>query len=258
LRLVDGSSPEAAIWQLVESCGYGADLPAWLELTEGSGSVLDLGCGIGRVARHLATRGRRVTGVERDPDLANDLNRLARDEEATAFPGDVTELETLELDRDRFETVIAPQQLLHILGGEVSRQRALDGVRRRLAPGGVAAFAISEWVPEGSRTVEVLPDVREVEGWVYASRPVAVEDDGDSLTVVRLRQSVAPDGALEESYDRTRLDRMDRNTLADELEEAGLVAVRSIEVPETERHIATVIVVARHDGASSLDSGSRP
>ncbi len=249
--LADQDSPEAAIWQLVESCGYTADLPAWTELTEGSGSVLDLGCGIGRVARHLARQGRRVLGVEIDPALAADLNRLSGDETVAAVAGSATELIALDLGRDRFETIIAPQQLLHIVGGEVSRQSLIDGVKERLAPGGLAAFAISEWIVEESRAVDVLPDVREIGHWVYASRPIAVEDTGDSLTVIRLRQAVAPDGALEESHDRITLDRIDRNTLADELEEAGLTAVRAIEVPETDRHIATVIVVARHEAGSA-------
>lgn len=247
LILADGDSPEAAVWQLVESCGYTADLATWIDLTEGSRSVLDLGCGIGRVARHLASRGRQVTGVELDLSLAGDLNRLSEGERVSVVAGSVTDLPGLDLGRATFETILAPQQLLHIVGGEVSRQLVLDGVRERLEPGGIAAFAISEWVPEGSRPVDVLPDVREIGQWVYASRPVAVEEDGDSLTVVRLRQTVAPDGTLEESYDGITLDRLDRNRLADELQEAGMVAVRAIEVPQTDRHIATVVIVARHD-----------
>jgi len=246
LILADQDSPRAAIWQLVESCGYTADLPAWVALTEQAGSALDLGCGIGRVARHLAAEGRDVVGVELDPLLAGDLNRLSAGGSASAVTGSVTELLDLDLGRDRFDAVIAPQQLLHIVGGEVSRGNLLEGVKERLAPDGTAAFAISEWIAEESRPVEVLPDVREIGDWVYASRPVAVEDDGDSLTVVRLRQVVAPDGSLEETHDSITLDRIDRHLLAEELDEAGLTVERTVEIPETDRHIATVIVVARH------------
>lgn len=245
--LADVNSPEAAIWQLVESCGYTADLPVWSGLTEGSVSVLDLGCGIGRVARHLASQGREVTGVEIDPILVDDLERLSGDQPVSAVAGSATDLSGLDLGRDRFDVVVAPQQLLHIVGGEVSRQQLIDGVRDRLEPDGVAAFAISEWFPDRSRPVDVLPDVREIGDWVYASRPVAVEDDEDSLTVHRLRQIVAPDGSFSESESSITLDRLHREPLADELAEAGLVAVRAIDVPETDRHIATVIVVARHD-----------
>lgn len=244
--LADRDSPEAAIWQLVESCGYTADRPVWADLTAGSRCVLDLGCGIGRVARHLAAEGRPVLGVELDPALAADLNRLAGNEPVSALVGDATDLAGMQLGRERFETVIAPQQLLHIVGGETSRQQLLAGVKQRLEPDGVAAFAISEWISEESRPVEVLPDVREIGNWVYASQPVAVEDDGDSLTIIRLRQVVAPDGSLDESQDSITLDRLDRQMLAEELTAAGLTAMREIQVPETDRHIATVIVVARH------------
>lgn len=244
--LADRDSPDAAIWQLVESCGYTADLPVWADLVEGSRSVLDLGCGIGRVARHLTAEGREVVGVEIDPILAGDLNRLAGREPVRAVAGDATGLDGMDLGRDRFETVIAPQQLLHILGGEVSRQKLIEGARERLEAGGLAAFAISEWIPEVSRPVEVLPDVREIGDWVYASRPVEVEDEGDRLTVIRLRQIVAPDGSFQESEDRITLDRLDRHMLAEELSEAGLAFERAIEIPQTDRHIATVILVARH------------
>jgi SAM-dependent methyltransferase len=246
LILADQDSPPAAIWQLVESCGYTADLPAWTALTTDSGSVLDLGCGIGRVARHLAVEGRDVIGVDIDPQLAADLNRLSAGEPVSAVTGSATDLVGLELARECFDAIIAPQQLLHIVGGEVSRQNLLDGIKARLEPDGVAAFAISEWITEESRTVDVLPDVREIGDWVYASRPVAVEDDGDSLTVVRLRQVVAPDGSLDESHDSITLDRIDRHMVAEELAESGLAVERTVEIPETDRHIATVIVVARH------------
>ncbi len=245
--LADRDSDESSIWQLVESCAYRADLPVWSELTTGSASVLDLGCGIGRVARHLAIDGGPVVGVDRDPDMIEDLNRLAAGEGITAITGDVTELTTLNLGRDRFETIIAPQQLLHIVGGESSRRRLLAGVRNRLEPGGKAAFAISEVVPDESQTVDILPDIREIGDTVYASRPVAVEFRSGSLTVVRLRQAVGSDGSLEETRDSITLDLIDRESLAAELAAEGLAADRTIEIPETDRHIASVVVVARHD-----------
>ncbi len=243
--LADQYSGEESVWQLVESCAYGADLAAWEELTAVSSSVLDLGCGIGRVARHLAARGRTVVGVDRDPAMIADLNRLASEDGITAITGDVTEIASLELGRDRFETVIAPQQLLHILGGEGNRRRLLEGVKNRLGQDGVGAFAISEVVPGESQTIDVLPDLREVGESVFASRPVAVEFDQGSLTVIRLRQVVEPDGTLEETLDRITLDLIDRESLTAELAAAGLAVERTIDVPETDRHIASVILVAR-------------
>jgi len=245
LILADEAADSASIWQLVESCAYGADLPVWLEITEGSDSVLDLGCGIGRVARHLAAEGRTVVGVDRDPAMVADFNRLATEPGVRAVTGDVTELGPVDLGRDRFDTVIAPQQLLHIVGGQDARRRLLAGVKDRLEPDGAAAFAISELGPQESQDVDILPDLRELGESVYASRPVAVETDETSLTVVRLRQVVDAHGSLEETHDRITLDLMDRESLAAELAAAGLAVERAIEVPETDRHIASVILVAR-------------
>ncbi len=246
MKLADSQSATESIWQWVESCAYLADLSVWSEVTAGSASVLDLGCGIGRVSRHLAAEGRSVLGVDLDPVMIADLNRLAVEQQHAAIPGDVTDLARLDLGRDRFETIIAPQQLIHILGGHARRQQLLDGVKRRLKPGGTFAFAISELVLPQTQELEILPDLRELDGWVYASRPVAVEADGETLTIVRLRQVVAPDGSLEENRDSITLDLIDRESIAEELHLAGLYPARLIEIPETERHIASLVVLARH------------
>ncbi|MGA7434664.1 MAG: class I SAM-dependent methyltransferase [Solirubrobacterales bacterium] len=244
--LADRASCEASIWQLVESCAYNADLPDWTEITSGRHSLLDLGCGIGRVARHLAEDERTVVGVDRDPDMVDDLNRLASEPGVSAVTGDVTELASVDLGPSDFDAIIAPQQLLHIVGGKSMRKRLLEGVKGHLAPGGIAAFAISEIIAPESQAVDLLPDVREIDDWVYASRPVAVESDPGALTVVRLRQTVDPAGALTEAHDRIALDLIDRRSLTTELAAAGLQVTGTVELPETDRHIASVILVSRH------------
>ena len=255
--LADQASDDASIWQLVESCGYTADLEVWTGLAAGAGSVLDLGCGIGRVARHLADGNRDVVGVDHDPAMIADLNRLATEPRVTGVTADVTALSAAVPGRERFDLVVAPQQLLHIVGGPENRRRLLSGAAARLAPGGIAAFAIHEWTPGESQAVDVLPDVRELGEWVYASRPVRVEDDGDSLTVIRLRQVVAPDGTLDETHDAITLDRIGRETCVAELAAAGLTVERTIEIPQTDRHIGSIVLVARQmtaDDPASLGS----
>ena len=72
---------EAAIWHDVECGSYTADLELWEELSGEGAAVLDLGCGTGRVALHLARRGRRVTGLDRDPQLLAALELRAGLEE---------------------------------------------------------------------------------------------------------------------------------------------------------------------------------
>lgn len=245
--LADQNSAVASIWQLVESCEYRADLTTWTELARGAESILDLGCGIGRVARHLAADGHAVLGLDRDPAMVADLNRHATERDVAAITGDVTDLGDLDLGRAGFDRIFAPQQLLQILGGEIARGALLAGVKRRLGLSGQAAFAISEELPRKSQAIEVLPDVRELDDWVYSSRPVAIEADEGSATIIRLRQVVAPDGSLEETYDRITLDRMDRTSLARELKAHGLAVLDEIEIPPTDLHIASLVIVAAHD-----------
>jgi predicted RNA methylase len=66
------------IWHDVECGAYSADLALWEEMAgEAGGPVLELGCGTGRVALHLARRGYPVVGVDLDPELVAALSERA-------------------------------------------------------------------------------------------------------------------------------------------------------------------------------------
>ena len=51
-----------------------------------------------------------------------------------------------------------------------------------------------------------MPDVREQDGWVFSSMPVAVRPEGDAIVIDRLRQAVSPAGTLDEAMASIRLD----------------------------------------------------
>ena len=210
------------LWQLVEFADYTADLPLWGELAAETGSpVLDLGCGIGRVAGHLAGLGFEVTGVDRDATLVEDFNRSLLDSgPARAVQADATRLleKQSRLARRRFPLVLAPQQFVQLLGGPDGRLALLRAVYELLVPGGLAAFAICEELPnESTHFPGVLPDAREVGEWYHSSLPLAIEPTPDRVTSVRLRQSVGPRGEFVEAEDSVRIDRLGRDTLTSEL-----------------------------------------
>ncbi len=237
---------EASIWQLVESCGYSADLDAWRGLTRNSRTcVLDLGCGIGRVAHHLARSGTAVTGIDRDEGIVADFNRLSPEPGTRAVTGDAADP---GLPGGTFDRIIAPQQLLQILGGRSRRGELITAAAARLTAGGIAAFAFSEGLPADSVEPTLMPDLREIGSWVYSSRPLRLEAGPESVTVHRLRQRVSPDGDLIEAFDQTTLDRLTREQVSEELSRGGLVAGDWIDVPATDLHVASVIVVARRGG----------
>lgn len=236
---------EASIWQLVECCDYSADLRSWQELARDSRTgVLDLGCGIGRVARDLARAGTHSLGIDLDEGVVADFNRLSPDPGTFAVPGDACEPEPAS---GPFDRIFAPQQLLQTVGGRSGREALLAASAGRLAPGGIAAFAFSEGLPTESVEPELLPDLREIDSWIYSSRPVRLEATPGSVTVHRLRQRVSPLGDLAEYRDSTKLDRINRATAAAEFSEAGLKVEDWIEVPATELHVGSVIAVARPD-----------
>lgn len=226
------SRDAAVVWHEVECGGYAADLELWDELAgRQRGSVLELGCGTGRVLRHLARRGHEVQGLELDPALIADLP------EATI--GDARDF---DLD-GQFALVLAPMQLVQLLADAAERQRCLACVAGHLAPGGVAAFAIVEEMPEPIDASRPLPDAREVDGWVYSSLPIDARVGDGEIRVRRLRQTVSPAGELSDESVDVVLRALDAGTLEREATAIGLRPAGRRAVPPTEAHVGSTVVV---------------
>ena len=102
----------AAIWHDLECGSYAADLKLWEELAGESASVLDLGAGTGRVAMHLARRGRNVTAIEWEATLVGVLEERAAERglDVEVVCADVRDF---KLDRE-FDVVLAPMQLVQL------------------------------------------------------------------------------------------------------------------------------------------------
>jgi SAM-dependent methyltransferase len=234
---------ERVIWHDVECGGYEEDLPLWRELArERGGPVLEIGCGTGRVALDLAERGHRVTGVDSDPPLVEALAERAR---ARGLDVDarVADARTLRLD-SRFALVAAPMQMLQLLRTSAEREAALAAASACLEPHGLLAVSLVEGVPEGGgEMAQPLPDVAEVDGWVYSSLPLEITDEEDTMLVTRLRQTVSPAGDLNEAVDETRLAVLDADTLEREARGAGLRALGRREVPDTEYHVGSAVLL---------------
>lgn len=230
--VVPTSRDASVIWHEVECGGYAADLILWEELAaQSQGPILDLGCGTGRVSLHLARRGHEVLGLDRDPRLIAALEG--------AELGDARDF---DLDR-QFSLVLAPMQLVQLFDGAEQRKRCLGCVAAHLAPGGLAAFAIVESMPEPVDTASPLPDTREVDGWVYSSLPVEARVESGSIQVRRLRQTVSPQGELEEELYEVGLRSLDAAALENEAREAGLLPVGRRAIPPTNAHVGSTAVL---------------
>lgn len=234
------SASQATIWHDVECGAYDADLPLWEELAERCGGpVLELGCGTGRVALHLARRGHAVVGLDRDPELLAEL----------ASRGDGLPLSTVEADARAFEVgepvglVLAPTHLLQLLPDAGQRCESLASIAAALRPGGLLAAAIIESMPEADGAPPPLPDVREVDGWVYSSLAIEAAVAPGEIVVRRLRQLVSPEGSLSEEPNEVRIATFTAEALEEEATACGLVPAGRREIPPTSMHEGSLVVL---------------
>ncbi len=241
--LLDMSS--AAVWHEVECGGYAADLPAWERLADGAeGPLLELGCGTGRVALHLARAGHELWAVDADPALLEALEAQASRERLPISVA-CADVRSLQLERE-FELIIAPMQLIQMLGGAAARRALISRAVAHLTDGGRLAMAVVE-DPSSSLdgAAAGVPDVRERDGWVYSSLPTMVPTEDGGVVIRRLRQTVAPNGALSEEDHVDRLDGLDAETLEEEAIRAGLRTANRVEVPPTEGYLGATVVIGR-------------
>jgi SAM-dependent methyltransferase len=233
-------------WHDVECAGYAADLALWEELAgEAGGPVLELGCGTGRVALHLARGSHDVVGVDTEAALVAELNARA---EAEDLPARAKRANITELDLGRaFPLAIAPMQMIQLLPDAAARRAALLRVAAHLAPGGTFAAALVEdrHIPAGDSAADAapLPDVREHDGWVFSSLPCSVRRDGDRVAIERLRQAISPDGEISEQVDITHLSSLSAAGLEAEGRNAGLRALGTRDVVATHSHVGSTVLV---------------
>jgi SAM-dependent methyltransferase len=124
-------------WERLAAAGVDPHGEVALVQTYEPRTVLDAGCGTGRVAVELARRGVAVVSVDSDPEMidtarakAPDLRWIVADLAALALP-------------DRFDVVVLAGNVVPYIAGD-HRAAALTACARHLAPHGVliAGFAL--------------------------------------------------------------------------------------------------------------------
>lgn len=240
-----------AVWHDMECGCYAADLTLWDELARaGSRDVLDLGCGTGRVSVRLARRGHRVTGIDLEPAF---LEETARRAQAWKVELDTVAADARSFDLGRrFDLVLAPMQLVQLFHGSEERLDMLRAVAAHLRPGGLFAAALMDLDGEamGHEYTPPGPDMRDVDGWVYSSQPVAVRplEGGTAISLDRVRTIVAPDGARTSASSEIRLELLSPDEFEEEVAAAGLVLAGRRLVAPTEDHVGSVVVLATAPG----------
>jgi SAM-dependent methyltransferase len=232
----------AAIWHDVEHGSYDADLPLWRQLAAATGDpILDLGAGTGRVTLDLVAQGFDVVALDSDPELLAELS--AREPSVSTVNADAR---AFSVDA-QCPLIIAPMQLVQILGGQEGRLAMLRSVHAHLSPDGLFAAANSD--PADAVPAELLapplPDIIERDGWVFSSQPLSMYQEDGGVVIERRRQAVSPTGELEEEDVRIELDVVTVDRFEAEAREAGLTPVARKTVPETLDHIGSTVVLCR-------------
>jgi SAM-dependent methyltransferase len=230
------------VWHDVECGGYTADLPLWQELADAEiGPVLDVGAGTGRVALPLARAGHSVTALDREPELLGALRARAAGLSVDTVVADAA---GFTLPRG-FGLVIVPMQTIQLLP---ERGGFLGSARRVLRPGGLLAAAItgaleSFWDLDPDLLPQ--PDVGAVDGWRFASQPIAVRALPAATRIERVRRAYAPDGHVSEEDDAIELAHLDVRRLEAEGRAAGFVPEPARHVAATPEHVGAEVVLLR-------------
>jgi SAM-dependent methyltransferase len=238
---------DEVIWHDVECGCYEADLALWDELAEqAEGAILELGCGAGRVTVRLGKREEMVIGLDWNPELVGALWERSGWRSGDAEIGDVRDFDIPV----EFDLVLAPMQVIQLLATRRDRIDCLDCVARHLAPGGLAAFAIVEALPpplSDDGGAPPLPDVRQLEGWIYSSLPLEPVVEDGLVIVRRLRQTVSPDGELKEELNEVELRLLSADALEREAAGVGLRPAGRRAVPATEAHVGSTVVLLERE-----------
>ena len=235
-------SAREVIWHDIECGSYRADLPLWRTLARRYGDpILEIGAGTGRVSLDLAGLGYDVTALDCDGDLLGELGQRAGSSLRTV----VADARSFTLER-RFALCIVPMQAVQLLGGSEERAAFLGCARECLVAGGVLAIALTEIIEEysvGEGAPPPVPDVRELDGVLYASRPVAVRSRREGFVIERVREIVAADGSRQVHEDRVVLDRLRAAELEREGRAAGYRVLDQARVSATVEYVGSEVVV---------------
>jgi ubiquinone/menaquinone biosynthesis C-methylase UbiE len=169
-------------------------------------ATLEVGCGEGRVARDLAARGHRVTGLDASPTLLHAAAQADPDSRYVEGPA-----EALPFDDGAFDLVVAYNSLMDV----ADMPAAVREAGRVLAPGGRLCACVTHPLPDAgswrddetyavtesyleqrwfSGTMERNGLAFTFEGWCYPLEAYAGALEAAGLLIETIREPADPAG----------------------------------------------------------------
>jgi SAM-dependent methyltransferase len=235
----------AVVWHDLECGSYRADLPLWLEMARSrpDGAVLDVGAGTGRVALELARAGRRTIALDHDERLLAALRARATGLDIATVCADARSFHLPAAEP--VALCLAPMQTVQLLGGREGRLAFLRCARAHVLPGGLIACALVTEVDPFDRAdggAMPLPETAVREGVRYCSQPTRLALGQRSIAIERERR-IGESASCER--DLIELDRLDPADLEREGAAVGLHPEPAGQIPATDDHAGSVVVVLR-------------
>lgn len=237
-----------ADWQEIELLGHRSDLAAWQEVVDlSSGPILELGCGVGRIARDLSTRSRTYIGLDNDPTMVRRFNETTPDPTHHAVlldAGFASDLRNVEGSiSSGFGLILAPMLFLQAVGGESTRVRVLSSVATLLHDDGVFAMSVNFELPRtGGAAVSGDGSRHMVDGQPRVD-PVTVRALSEGVEVVKARANGQTGKEPEVATDF--LHRVTRQELHRELAGAALSVFTHLSVHGDGANQGSTILLAR-------------
>ncbi len=196
----------AAIYDTVNTYGDNEqpDFYAQVAADTGAATVVELGCGTGMVARALAARGYRVTGVEPSPAMLAIARTRPRADQVQWIAGDASVLDA-DASTGAFDFAFMSGHVAQFFVTDESWRSALGALHRTLRPGGHLAFESrnpqarewQHWTRPRTRTVDD-PTAGRIETWTE------VDDVSDGIVTYRNHYRFATTGEDLVSHARLR------------------------------------------------------